>query len=110
VLLERGIQHVERFDLRFPAPRAELLLHELRVRLVVRGADVRRLGGHLLHPRLQVGCLQLRVELLFERALLGCRAPRRAGDQQGDASSVRIFGNARFMEETSASADRKDLA
>ena len=80
--LRRRIQHLERLDVRIPAPGAELLQHELGIRLVVRRADLVRRRCHLLQPVAQFGRIELGVEASFQ-VELGGGVRRREAEQAG---------------------------
>ncbi|CAM5604922.1 hypothetical protein RLIN73S_06790 [Rhodanobacter lindaniclasticus] len=70
-LLRRRIQHLEGLDVRIPAPGAELLQHELGIRLVVRRAHLVRRRRHPLQPVAQLGRVELGVEASFQVELGG---------------------------------------
>ena len=60
VMLQSRIQRIELLDLRIPAPLLELVAHKLRIRLVMRRADLIRLGRQILQPGAQVAGIQSR--------------------------------------------------
>ena len=78
-VLRRRVEHVEGLDLRVPAPGAKALEHELRVGLVVRRADLVRLGGHPFEPAAHFAGIKLLVEARLERRL-GARVARLEAD------------------------------
>jgi hypothetical protein len=82
----RGIQHGERLDMRVPAPVAEQLQLVLGVGLVVRRADLVRLGRHRPHPAAQVVRMDGGIQ---HRPHIG--APRDAG-QKAKGQDMRAHG------------------
>ena len=70
-LLGRGIEDPERLDVSVPTPGAKLLQHEVGIGLVVRRTDMVRLGRHAFKPGALIRWIELRVEFLLHRRLLG---------------------------------------
>ena len=77
-----GEERLELFDRHLVAPRAEQLGDVLGVGLGPRRAQMMRARGEAMHPGLEVGWVERRVEALFERELLG-------GARRGEAEEVR---------------------
>src|SRR5882757_15845 len=67
--LQCGIQGIEDFDLRVPAPLLEQVARELGIGLVVRRAYVVRLGSEVLEPGVEVRRTQRGIEALFQGLL-----------------------------------------
>src|SRR5215813_14291265 len=88
-----------------PPPILELGEHHFGVRLVVRRADMVRLGRHGLHPAAHFGGVQGRVELPFNlrgRWLRGLGANRACAESGGEHNGT---GN-RVAHETLPDCDR----